>query len=114
MVAATGHGDVGGPWLPIGVGVHTGEIFGTASTQKVGTQEFADAVIARLGEEPRRLKPQRYKHDATHMLAYETARLSSTKVLTGVDVFLDWRAGSPDDLAKAGAAIEQVVKKYAS
>jgi adenylate cyclase len=27
LLAATGHGDPGGPWLPLGIGVHTGEAF---------------------------------------------------------------------------------------
>jgi adenylate cyclase len=27
LLAATGHGDAGGPWLPIGIGVHTGVAF---------------------------------------------------------------------------------------
>lgn len=32
LLRATGHGDRGGPWLPIGVGVHTGiTYFGTVS-----------------------------------------------------------------------------------
>jgi adenylate cyclase len=32
LLRATGHGDRGGPWLPVGVGVHTGRaFFGTVS-----------------------------------------------------------------------------------
>ena len=32
LLRATGHGDRGGPWLPVGVGVHTGiTFFGTVS-----------------------------------------------------------------------------------
>ena len=34
-------------------GVHTGDIYGEGrSTRRVGTQDFASAVIERLGEEP--------------------------------------------------------------
>ena len=49
-------------WLrTIEDGVHTYDIFTEGvSTQKVGTKEFACAVIARLGQKPNRLKPVAY------------------------------------------------------
>jgi adenylate cyclase len=41
LLRATGHSDVGGPWLPIGVGVHAGVAFvGSIGTER-GTYEFA-------------------------------------------------------------------------
>src|SRR6185312_8239208 len=49
-------------WLrTIEDGVHTYDIFkeGT-SKQKVGTKEFAEAVVARLGQRPEHLKPASY------------------------------------------------------
>ena len=51
-------------WLKtIEDGVHTYDIFheGTSKT-KVGTKEFAQAVVERLGEKPKTLKPVEYKH----------------------------------------------------
>ena len=43
-------------------GVHTGDVYraGT-SRERVGTESFADAVIARLGELPRQLSPVHYR-----------------------------------------------------
>jgi adenylate cyclase len=41
LLRATGHADAGGPWLPIGVGVHSGVAFvGSIGTER-GTHEFA-------------------------------------------------------------------------
>src|SRR6201988_1625886 len=49
-------------WLrTIEDGIHTYDIFTEGiSTQKVGTREFASAVVARLGQKPNRLKPVTY------------------------------------------------------
>jgi isocitrate dehydrogenase len=50
-------------WLrTIEDGIHTYDVFDeTVSKQKVGTKEFADAVIARLGQVPQILKPRSTK-----------------------------------------------------
>ncbi len=40
LLRVTGHGDVGGPWLPVGVGVHTGITFFGTVTGAEGT--FSD------------------------------------------------------------------------
>ena len=40
LLRATGHGDAGGPWLPVGVGVHTGLAFFGTVTGSEGT--FSD------------------------------------------------------------------------
>src|SRR3990167_2474749 len=43
-------------------GIHTGDIYSqTHSKQKVGTQEFARAVIERLGQQPSHFKPVHYQ-----------------------------------------------------
>ena len=66
------------------------------SKQKVGTKEFADAVIARLGQVPQILKAAKYekteggKPAATRATATKAA---PKKELVGVDVFLDWTSG---------------------
>ena len=82
-------------------GIHTYDIYkeGT-SRQKVGTKEFAEAVIQRVGQTPQSLKPAKYKAAGSEA---ETKRSSVTrarakKELVGVDVFLDWTAGSANDL----------------
>jgi len=89
-------------WLrTIEDGVHTYDIYSEeTSRQKVGTREFADAVIARLGQRPERLRPVRYA-EAGRPFRPPAARptQAARKELVGVDVFLDWKGGSPADLA---------------
>ena len=77
-------------------GIATGDIYTEGqSTQRVGTQAFADAVIARLGQSPERLECIIYPpREAVPAI---TPRLASTatKTLVGADIFLDWAVGRP-------------------
>lgn len=86
-------------------GIHTADIFSEGiSREKVGGAAFADAVIARLGQEPTQLKPARYVAGSgadTHPLPAYVRREPAKKEMVGVDVFLHWRDGSPDDLGVA-------------
>ena len=82
-------------------GIHTYDIYDEkVSKQKVGTNEFASAVIERLGQTPQILKPRKYKAaDGESLASTATASVASPKKeLVGVDVFLDWTQGSPNDL----------------
>jgi isocitrate dehydrogenase len=89
-------------WLKtIEDGIHTYDIFkeGT-STRKVGTKEFAEAVIENLGQKPSTLKPVSYaKGSAIQMPKYKR-RPSANKELVGVDVFVHWNGTNPDELAE--------------
>lgn len=87
-------------WLrTIEDGVHTGEIFREGlSKEKVGTGEFAAAVISRLGEVPATLAPVHYQADAVQVPSYQR-RPPARKEIVGVDVFLDWTGASVDTLA---------------
>ncbi|TVQ78649.1 MAG: NADP-dependent isocitrate dehydrogenase [Bradymonadales bacterium] len=81
-------------------GIHTYDIFqeGT-SKQKVGTKEFADAVIERMGQKPAQLKAVNYQGSSVPAsTAYQFKSTSPKKELVGVDVFLDWKSGTPNDL----------------
>lgn len=92
-------------WLrTIEDGIHTYDIYKEGiSKQKVGTREFTEAVIARLGQEPQQLKPVRYlsspKQSASRDI--QQHKVTETKELVGVDVFLDWNNGTPNDLGEA-------------
>ncbi|MEW5977493.1 MAG: NADP-dependent isocitrate dehydrogenase [Acidobacteriota bacterium] len=91
-------------WLcTIEDGIHTYDIFDEQiSKQKVGTKEFGDAVVARLGKVPQTLKPVSYKKAPEAVASKPAAPLSTssvTKELVGIDVFLDWKGNSPEDLA---------------
>jgi isocitrate dehydrogenase len=102
-VGLTEHAErVHNAWLrTIEDGVHTYDIYDEkVSKQKVGTKEFASAVIERLGQVPQILTARKYKKsEETH---HPTARgKSPQKELVGVDVFLDWTKGSADELGEA-------------
>jgi isocitrate dehydrogenase len=88
-------------WLTtIEDGIHTYDIFKEGvSREKVGTKEFADAVIARLGRKPQTLKPAEYARDVQMNLAIRPAGKPPMKVRAGVDVFIDRRDGNPDQIA---------------
>jgi isocitrate dehydrogenase len=89
-------------WLrTIEDGVHTYDIYAEGvSTEKVGTREFAEAVVKRLGQLPEKLKTARYKApDADTASRKQGAALpAAKKELVGIDVFLDWSAGSANQL----------------
>jgi isocitrate dehydrogenase len=89
-------------------GVHTYDVFTEGrSREKAGTREFAAAVIARLGKGPETLRPVRYSREAAPR-AGRTAlsqRPEERKDLVGVDVFLEWRGGSPEDLGRKLVAV---------
>jgi isocitrate dehydrogenase len=101
-VGLTDHAErVHNAWLrTIEDGIHTYDIFDEAvSKQKVGTKEFAAAVIARLGQMPQVLKPRKYRKadDATPTTA-AASKPAPQKELIGVDVFLDWTHGTANEL----------------
>jgi len=96
-------------WLrTIEDGIHTYDIYVEGvSKLKVGTKEFSDAVIARLGKQPHMLKAVAYTTAPQHQ-AYAPVTIehpSERKDLVGVDVFLDWQSGTADEL---GAAFRNV------
>jgi isocitrate dehydrogenase len=96
-------------WLKtIEDGVHTYDIYkeGT-SKKKVGTKEFGQAVIERLGEKPHTLKAVEYVINEPMKFNYSFPdRPEEKKELIGVDVFLDWDKGSPDELGEKLTAIK--------
>ncbi len=92
-------------------GIHTYDIYKDGvSREKVGTKEFAEAVVARVGQVPQTLKSAKYEAadgeavDATSKGS--SVRTRAKKDLVGVDVFLDWTKGTAnelgDSLAKLG------------
>ena len=96
-------GQVHNAWLrTIEDGVHTYDIFTEGvSTKKVGTREFAAAVIERMGQKPNTLKPVAYaRRPAAAPLAALTVS-SSAMELKGIDVFVYWPSRDPNALAAA-------------
>ena len=79
-------------------GIHTADVYREGiSVKKVGTKEFAEAVIERLGQVPQALKPADYranKNGDAGFLIVPGARKPVKKELRGVDVFLDAESGA--------------------
>jgi isocitrate dehydrogenase len=93
--------DIENAWLKtIEDGIHTRDIFRSGESKElVGTEEFADAVIARLGQSPKHLKTVDYSQAANIKLKPYVRTNSVVKELLGVDIFVDWDKGTPDELA---------------
>lgn len=71
-------------------GIHTGDIAQENFTKKrVGTTEFTQAIIDRLGEKPATLKPAA-PSNAGSIKVTTKPFVPAEKKLVGVDVFLDW------------------------
>jgi isocitrate dehydrogenase len=89
-------------WLKtIEDGIHTYDVYTEGvSTRKVGTREFAQAVVERLGSRPAKLKPASYGEAAAPAAAAPLReRPRRDRVLVGVDVFVCFR-GNVADLEK--------------
>ena len=95
-------------WLKtIEDGIHTSDIYKEdVSTQKVGTKEFAQAVIERLGQEPTQLTPVNFFNSEALNLPKYKRKPSAKKELVGVDVFVHWSGSNPNELADIIQKIE--------
>lgn len=83
-------------------GIHTADIYNTkTSTKKVGTKEFADELVKRLGQKPSNLKIADYSSStekSAKNFTYEINNLEK-KSLVGVDIFVDMNVTSAHDVA---------------
>lgn len=110
MLAHLGRGEqaeaIHNAWLcTLEQGLHTADVFGGAGSRlKLGTQDFARAVSARLGETPQTLKPVKYPRRTLEFTPKFTPR-AAVKTLVGVDVFLQSRE-PVEKIASALQAIE--------
>jgi isocitrate dehydrogenase len=94
-------------WLKtIEDGIHTRDIFREGiSAEKAGTMAFADAVIARLGQNPVRLPAVSYAAARPVPVHAPAPRKPAAKALVGVDVFVH-SAGPAETLAERLKAAE--------
>lgn len=107
MLVHIGQGEVAtrvhNAWLKtIEDGIHTGDIYRKdLSREKVDTKDFAEAVIARLGEAPEKFRPANY--NGVNAGGIEISRLTpykdEKKERVGVDVGLNFD-GTPEALAE--------------
>jgi isocitrate dehydrogenase len=76
-------------------GIHTADIYRSGlSSDEVTTEHFTDAVVARLGEAPSKLKPVQYRSGGIHIDARPAP--ASVKELVGIDIFIDWEGKTRD------------------
>lgn len=98
-------------WLKtIEDGIHTGDIYNESiSRQKVGTKDFSQAVIERLGATPQHFATVNYESagGAIDMPDIPLPKVAH-KELVGVDVFLHWRDGT------SGTELAKVVQDFAA
>ncbi len=85
-------------WLrTIEDGIHTADIFNPkSSTKRVSCTEFAEAVIARLGQVPATLPLSQLATGNGTITMKPYQRKNEKKTLVGVDVFLDWQGTDPE------------------
>jgi isocitrate dehydrogenase len=82
-------------------GVHTYDIYKEGfSKQKVGTKEFAQAVIERLGQLPQQLTPVKYEQGAALQLKPYVRKPPRKKELIGTDIFVHWPGENPEVLGE--------------
>lgn len=97
-------------WLKtIEDGIHTYDIYSEGiSKEKVGTKEFAQAVVARLGQRPEKLKAVSYQSAPKQQVASKAAAAAAVpkKEMVGADVFVGWKDG-PVEMLAAGLQTAQ-------
>jgi isocitrate dehydrogenase len=83
-------------------GIHTTDIYNEKiSSKKVGTKEFAEEVVTRLGQKPTNLKIANYSsfnEKSDKIFTYKINTLEK-KSLVGVDIFVDMNVNSAHDVA---------------
>jgi isocitrate dehydrogenase len=83
-------------------GIHTYDIYDErVSRQKVGTKEFAQAVVARLGQKPSTLREVTYGKGSKQDFGGRTSGAKGgTKEAVGIDVYLDWNGSDANELSR--------------
>ena len=93
-------------------GIHTPDIFKEGiSTKKVGTKEFAEAVIANLGKKPEVLKEANFNENGHLVLPKYVRKPAKNKQLVGVDLFVHWNGLDANQLAEQLTAVSLTTNK---
>lgn len=86
---------------------HTADVYNEKlSTKKVSTNEFANEVILRLKEKPRRLPVSKMSYGLGKIVIPEYKRKQEKKILLGVDVFIDWKGSNPEEIGTRLSSME--------
>lgn len=90
-------------------GIHTADIASASTLDKVGTQAFAEAVIARLGQLPMQLSAVRYASapvSTSPSRPLYVRRPAQHKTRVGIDIFVHAADVAPEALAAQLQAVE--------
>ncbi len=104
MLVHIGQGEVAArienAWLStIEDGIHTGDIYKEGiSKKRVGTRDFAAAVIGRLGRKPSAFKTADYSASRKPVQITVSETVPARKELQGVDIYLDFNATNAEEL----------------
>ena len=93
-------------------GIHTYDIYqNKLSKKKVGTQEFAEAVIKRLNKKPQKLNIASYQQEDRQSLKFSfSTDKKEQKTLVGVDIFIDASHVSTEEVARNMQQINSSLK----
>ena len=81
-------------------GIHTADIYDSSVSKcLVGTQGFADAVIARIGQKPNKFPAVDYANGNKDFDINISETRPALKELIGVDIFLQYKDRDPERLA---------------
>lgn len=81
-------------------GIHTADIFNEVSSiKKVGTKEFTNAVIARLGSLPQKLPIANFIKREVATSYKKSTKLLDVRSLIGFDLFIEWTQEFEDLIA---------------
>lgn len=88
-------------------GTHTVDIYDEKiSKEKLGTSEFAEAVISNLGKTPKIMSAVKYDTDNVIKLHKYKKKEQKEKLLEGVDLFVHWNGTNPKEIAEQLQAID--------
>ncbi|MFT4655805.1 MAG: isocitrate dehydrogenase [Kangiellaceae bacterium] len=83
-------------------GLHTADVYREGnSVRLMGTSEFADEIIATLGQSPKHLSAPSYANSKPLVLPPVSHKEPCKKELVGIDVFLQWQKGEPTLLGES-------------
>lgn len=99
-----------GLFCAIEEGIHTADMRSELTKEVVGTKEFGQAIIDRLGQEPQKLKVRKPNDKRIH-IPKESSKPREKKKLVGVDVFIDW-SKSDRDANVLGKQLEDLSGDY--
>lgn len=82
-------------------GIHTSDIYEPQKSKHlVGTKEFGLAIIDRLGNMPKHIKPAKFDEAKPMVMPEYLRKLKAEKSLKGVDLFVDWQGENANVLAE--------------